>query len=56
MSLNTADKIFLCVALIDFGGMFVWIGIALHLAYTKMGRMLNHLKNCPTATIRASFS
>jgi hypothetical protein len=52
MSLNTADKIFLCVALIDFGGMFVWIGIALHLAYTKMDLMLAHLKNCPAVMIR----
>jgi hypothetical protein len=56
MSVSTADKIFLCISLSGFAGVFLWIGIALHLAYTKMGRMLNHLKNCPTATIRASFS
>jgi hypothetical protein len=55
MSVSTADKIFLCVGLIDFGGMFVWIGIALHLAYTKMDLMLAHLKNCPAVMIRAPF-
>jgi hypothetical protein len=36
MSLGTADKIMLCVGLIDFAGIFVWLGVALHLAYTKM--------------------
>jgi hypothetical protein len=55
MSLSTAEKIFLCVALIDFGGIFVWIGIALYLAYTKMDLMLAHLKSCPAVTIRAPF-
>lgn len=45
MSLNTADKIFLAVGLIDFGGIFLWIGVCLHLAYTKMDLMLDHLKN-----------
>jgi hypothetical protein len=55
MSVSTADKVFLCVGLIDFGGIFVWIGIALHLAYTKMDLMLAHLKNCPAVMIRAPF-
>ena len=55
MSLSTAEKIFLCVALIDFGSIFVWIGIALHLSYTKMDLMLAHLKNCPAVMIRAPF-
>lgn len=45
MSLNTADKVFLAVGLIDFGGIFVWIGVCLHIAYTKMELMLDHLKN-----------
>jgi hypothetical protein len=27
--------------------LFVWIGIALHLAYTKMDLMLAHLKTVP---------
>jgi len=44
MSLNTAEKIYLCVALIDFGGIFIWLGVALHLAYTKMDLMLGYLK------------
>lgn len=53
MSLNTAEKIYLCVALIDFGGLFICIGIGLHLAYTKLDLMLGHLKNCPAVTNRA---
>jgi hypothetical protein len=55
MSVSTADKVFLCLGLIDFGGIFVWIGIALHLAYTKMDLMLAHLKHCPAVMIRAPF-
>ena len=53
MSISTADKIFLCVGLIDFVGIFIIIGISLHLAYTKMDVMLNHLQNCPAVMIRA---
>ncbi|AIL63530.1 hypothetical protein [Pseudomonas alkylphenolica] len=45
MSLNTADKIFLAAGIIDFGGIFVWIGVYLHITYTKMSLMLEHLKN-----------
>ena len=55
MSLNTANKIFLCVGLIDLVGLFVWLGVALHLAYTRMDVMLNHLKNSPAVTIRVPF-
>jgi hypothetical protein len=45
MSLNTADKIFLVVGLVDFAGIFISLGIYLHMAYTKMDLMLDHLKN-----------
>lgn len=41
----------LCVVVIV--GMFVWVGIALHMAYTKMDLMLTHLKNCSAVMIRA---
>lgn len=41
----------LCVVVIV--GMFVWVGIALHMAYTKMDLMLTHLKNCSAIMIRA---
>ena len=34
-------------------GVLVWIGIALHLAYTKIDLILAHLKNCPAIMIRA---
>lgn len=55
MSAITADKVFLVIGLIYFAGAFISIGIALHLAYTKMDLMLNHLKNCPVVMIRAPF-
>ena len=55
MSVSAADKIFLGVSLISFGGLFVFLGVALHLAYTKMDMMLDHLKNCPAVMNRASF-
>ena len=52
MSVSVADKIFLCFGLIDFGGLFIWLGIASHLAYTKMDLMLDHMKNSPIVMIR----
>jgi hypothetical protein len=36
MSLNAADKAFLVVGLMSFGGILVCVGLALHLAYSKM--------------------
>lgn len=45
MSLNVADKIFLSIVLVDFAGIFIWIGVCLHLAHTKMELMLSHLKS-----------
>jgi hypothetical protein len=53
MSLSSGGTIFLVIGLIDFIGAFISIGISLHLAYTKMDVMLNHLKNCPAVMIRA---
>lgn len=41
----------LCVVVIV--GMFVWVGIALHMAYTQLDLMLTHLKNCSAIMIRA---
>ena len=51
MSLNAADKVFLCVSLVNFGGLVIWIGLALYFAYTKMSFMLNHFKKSPLITI-----
>lgn len=53
MSLSIADKIFLCGGLIGFGGVFVYLGVALYIAYTKMDMMLAHFKNSPFIMIRA---
>ncbi|WP_397450605.1 hypothetical protein [Pseudomonas sp. NA-150] len=55
MSLGISQKIFLCVSLTSFGGLFVCIGVALHLAYTKMDMMLEYLKNCPAVINRILF-
>ena len=52
MSVSTANKFILWAGLIGFGGVFAFLGIALHLAYTKMDMMLAHLKNCPAVMIR----
>lgn len=42
-----SDKILLIINLADFAGIFLWIGICLHPAYTKMDVMLEHFKNSP---------
>jgi len=55
VSLSTVDKIVLVVGLVDFAGLFIIIGILLHLAYTKMDLMLDHLQNSPAVMIRAPF-
>lgn len=55
MSLSVADKVFLAAGLIDFGMGFVCIGAALHIAYTKMDVMLDHLKNSPSAMALTSL-
>lgn len=53
MSLNVVDKVLLAIAIIDLAGMILWIGLCLHLAYTKMDLMLEHLKNCSAIMTRA---
>lgn len=53
MSLSIADTIFLCGSLIGFGGAFIYLGIALYIAYTKMDMMLTCFKNSPYIMIRA---
>lgn len=32
--------------------LYVWIGVTLHLAYTKLDLILEHLKNCTAINIR----
>ncbi|MGH8386415.1 MAG: hypothetical protein ACRESJ_13110 [Pseudomonas sp.] len=53
MSISVADKIFMSAALINFGGIFVCIGIVFHMAYTKMDLMLEHMKNSSIVTLHA---
>ena len=47
MTLSVSDSILLTIVVADFAGIFIWIGICLHLAYTKAGVMLEHLENSP---------
>ena len=46
MTVSVADQVFLVLGLSIFGGAVFCIGFSLHLAYTKMELMLEHLKNC----------
>lgn len=55
MSVSVAQKIFLCISIIGFSGLLIFLGVALHLAYTRMDMMLDHLKNCPSIMLRAQF-
>lgn len=55
MSISTADTIFLSVNLIGFGGAVIALGMLLHIAYTKMGLMLDCLKNSPAVTMFSGF-
>ena len=51
---NTARLLgYLCGA--DILGLFILLGVALHLAYTRMDTMLSHLKNCPAVMVREPF-
>jgi hypothetical protein len=55
MSLNTIDKVFLTVGLIDFGGAVICIGVALHMAYTKMDVLLDCFKTSPAVRSLAAL-
>ncbi|HEX8595622.1 MAG TPA: hypothetical protein VF682_20465 [Pseudomonas sp.] len=46
MAISTNEKIFLIVGLLDFSGIFIYLGISYYLASTKMELMLFHLSNC----------
>lgn len=46
MTVSVADQVFLVLGLSIFGGAVFCIGLSLHMAYTKMELMLEHLKNC----------
>lgn len=53
MSWSLAETIYVTVGVINLAGIFIWIFICLHMAYSKMDLILEHLKNCPAVTIRA---
>ena len=56
MTVSTADKLFLAVGLIDFGGLIACIGFTLYLAYTKMTVLLGYFKNSPAVIRLAPLS
>ncbi|HCS42179.1 MAG TPA: hypothetical protein DIW52_05045 [Pseudomonas sp.] len=51
MSITQLVVGYLCGIVIT--SMFIWVGVALHMAYTKMDMMLEHLKNCAAIMVRA---
>lgn len=51
--MNIPEIVFGCMGGIVMVFTFVWIGVALHLAYTRMDEMLEHLKNCTAIMTRA---
>jgi hypothetical protein len=56
VTLSTADKLFLVVGLIDFGGLIACIGFALYLAYTKMKVLLGYFQNSSAVISLATLS
>lgn len=53
MSQKTVDALLVGIGLLYFAAAIVWITVALHMAYTKMDRILEHLKNCTAIMVRA---
>lgn len=44
--MNDAEFVVGVLCTLGILGLFIWIGIVLHLAYTRMDEVLEHLKNC----------
>ena len=53
--MTTAEFVLGWFCVLVIVGMFVWIGIALYMAYTKMELMLAQLKNCSAVMSLAQF-
>ncbi|ETD34924.1 hypothetical protein [Pseudomonas chlororaphis] len=51
--MNTPEIVFGYLGRVVILGAFVWIGVALHMAYTKLDELLDHLKNCSAIMARA---
>ncbi|MFI8482532.1 hypothetical protein ACIGCM_18350 [Pseudomonas sp. NPDC078700] len=51
--MNTAKFIIGGLSFLTLFSMFIWISVCLHMAYTKMDLMLEHLKNCSAIMARA---
>ena len=53
MTISIPDGIFLTLGLLTFIGIFICVGMALHVAYTKIDVMLKHLKNSSAVMVQA---
>ncbi|WP_045882029.1 hypothetical protein [Pseudomonas chlororaphis] len=51
--MNTPEIVFGYLGGVVILGAFVWIGVALHMAYTQLDELLDHLKNCSAIMARA---
>ncbi len=47
MAISAAEKLILTVGLLNFAGLFVYLGVFYYFVFTKMDFMVSHLKNCP---------
>jgi hypothetical protein len=54
--MNTAELVVGSLCGLVIVGLFIWIGVALYMAYTKMDVMLEHLRKSPSAMSITSLS
>ena len=52
MIVSAGDKIIAFFAVVNFIGIFFYIGVSYYFCLTKMNLMLSYLKNCPSVTLR----
>lgn len=51
--MSTAEFIFGYINGVVLLGVLIWIGVALHMGYTKIDIILKHLKNCSAILVKA---
>ncbi|ARU86678.1 hypothetical protein [Pseudomonas sp. M30-35] len=53
--MSTAELVIGYLSCLIIFSMLIWLGVMLHMAYTKLDMMLEYLKNCPAVMTRAPF-
>jgi hypothetical protein len=53
--MSTAEFIFGCICGVAGLGMFIWLAVVLHMAYTQLDLMVEHLKNSQAVMTSASL-